>query len=106
MGQPFSLRGYRPADYNDAVGGAEQSRHQDFGGLDIYLVAPNNTSQDRQRLALEAARYFVQWGGKIGMGFGAYGQPTPSNIHIDVGRSKPATWESAQFYIDKVGQVA
>lgn len=104
MGIPFMLRGYRPPDYNAAVGGASNSRHIYFEGVDIYLVGPENTSQNRRKLALEAARIYLQAPSSLRMGFGAYGKPSPSNIHVDTGWKK-RTWREAPYYIQQVKAV-
>lgn len=100
MGIPFSLRGYRPADYNAAVGGVPGSRHQWFEGVDIYLAA-NNTKENRRKLALEGAKMYLSLGPELKVGFGAYGSPTPSNIHLDSGYDM-RTWEEGDFYVAQV----
>ena len=91
IGVPFSLGGYRPADYNAAVGGKPGSRHQWFEALDIRAKGKT------EELKLAAARFFVEhptWS----IGLGIYS----GNIHVDFGY-KRRTWEDAKKYIAKVG---
>lgn len=105
MGIPFQLRGYRPPDYNEAVGGVAGSRHQWFEGLDIYLSGPQNTAANRRLLGLRSAQLFLAKGNALKMGFGAYGAPTPSNVHLGTGYSK-RTWREAGHYIAKAQTVS
>lgn len=92
---PFSLRGYRPPDYNRKVGGSRNSTHQWFGALDVYAPVPN-----RQELARAAARYWHADPG-LPLGLGIYGHPFSSNIHIDVGLRR-RTWAQAKTWIAEV----
>jgi hypothetical protein len=107
MGEPLSVRGYRPPDYNKAVKGAPGSRHQDFSGLDIYATGG---SKSRRRLALVTARLYLDKRDRTHrMGFGAYGRPNSSNVHIDFGwtsSKRPGTWEDGPYYIAEVGKVS
>ncbi len=97
VGAPCALRGYRPPDYNEVVGGSPKSRHMWFAALDIYPPTGKN-----KRLGLEGARLYDEY---PGVGFGAYGEPLPSNIHIDTG-SRKRHWREAQYYIDLLGTTA
>lgn len=90
LGVPFGLGGYRPPDYNKAVGGAPGSRHQWFEALDIRAAGHT------EELKLAAARFFVNHPGEP-IGLGIYS----GNIHVDYGYSR-RTWEQAKKYIDKV----
>ena len=95
MGVPLSLRGYRPLDYDRAVGGAKNSTHTYFNALDIRATSPD----DKRKLALIGAReYLDNPDEKIGLG--VYGPTTPSNIPIDsVWRRR--TWANSQDWIKK-----
>jgi hypothetical protein len=94
LGQPIVFRnGYRPPDYNAAVGGAPCSRHQDFSAFDLA----GQTSEATRELARLAGDMFNRRGSEYQIGFGAYGAPTPSNIHIDAGW-KQRTWGDARAY--------
>lgn len=102
---PFELRGYRAPDYNAAVGGKPGSRHQWFEGVDIYLVGPKNTAANRRLLGLKGAQIYLSQGDALQVGFGAYGAPTPSNIHLGTGHNK-RNWREADHYIAKAKAVA
>ncbi|MCH9736089.1 MAG: hypothetical protein K0U78_16310 [Actinomycetia bacterium] len=97
LGVPVSARGYRPPDYNEAVGGSPGSRHQDFSALDLRSEKPRD-------MALAAAKIFAERGVQLDMGFGAYGYPRPSNIHVDTGWRR-RRWRDAKKYLDDVGNV-
>jgi len=93
LGQPCSLRGYRPPDYNAAVGGASRSAHLWFAALDVY--APVDHRRDLAELAagIFAARPDLE------VGLGIYGYPHSSNIHIDVGAKGRRTWADTQQWL-------
>lgn len=95
MGVPLSLRGYRPPDYNKAVGGASSSTHQWFAALDVYPPGV-----DRARLGLEGAKLYLKHSGEA-IGLGIYGKPNPSDIHLDTGKSR-RTWREASYFLDKL----
>lgn len=99
LGLPMALRAYRPADYNEAVGGTKGSLHVWFAAVDVRISGDDNTADNRQRLALAAARLYREYGSEYRIGFGAYGAPVPGNIHLDSGWKK-RTWEDAKYYID------
>lgn len=116
MDEPLTVRGYRPPDYNKAVTCSKKvagkcvkwttgSRHQDFSGLDIFASG----SKSRRRLALVTARVYMDNDNKTArMGFGAYGRPTPSNVHIDFGwtsSKRPGTWRDAPYYVAEAGRI-
>jgi hypothetical protein len=105
LGFPMSYRGYRPPDYNKAVEGARNSRHIYFEGVDVRPAGAANTSANRRLLALTAARMYLTLPKALKMGFGAYGAPTPSNIHVDTGFSH-RDWREADHYIAQVADVA
>lgn len=101
MGIPFYLRVYRPRWYNEKTSDAKNSRHIYFQALDIFLTGPDNTPENRRRLALEAARLFVQRP-QLDMGLGIYdadGDGIPSNIHIDIGFLR-RHWREARVWIE------
>jgi hypothetical protein len=92
MDVPLNLRGYRDPTYNAAVGGAKRSQHPWFSALDVY--APKG---HKQRLAREASRLFLEEEDES-IGFGVYGYPYPSNIHLDTGYRR-RTWREAKKWI-------
>jgi len=95
LGQPITIRnGYRPPSYNAAVGGAKSSRHQDFSAFD--LAGP--TREATKRLAELAAELYKRKASELRLGFGAYGYPSPGNIHVDAGW-KARTWDDAETFV-------
>ena len=111
LGFPLGVGGYRPADYNAAVGGADASKHVFAEALDIRPKPGEHfTAENRRALALAGARLYLKHKKTYGMGFGVYGANTPSNIHIDMGTSKrykrPATWRDAKAWIAKVQRIS
>lgn len=100
LGVPLSLVGYRPPDYNAAVGGKPGSRHQAFQAIDIRVVKDHATPERRRALALEAAALFIARGRPLRMGLGVYGCPTPGNIHVDTGWAR-RTWNDAPHFLDQ-----
>lgn len=94
LGQPINVvNGYRPADYNAAVGGAPKSLHVRGLALDLKPTEPGAAD----RLALGAAALYLTRGQAIRMGLGIYGLSSPS-IHVDAfGRGAPqAGWAGAE----------
>jgi len=96
MGVPLSLRGYRPLDYDRAVGGAKNSTHTYFNALDIRATSP----EDKRRLAVIGAQEYLE-NPEEKIGLGIYGPTTPSNIHIDSGWRR-RTWANSQDWIKKL----
>lgn len=96
-GLPVNVyNGYRPEDYNKAVGGAPGSRHQWFEALDLMPVG------DRDDFATLVASYYLK---TPDMAMGVYGEPgRVTGVHVDMHRKR--TWGSAQHYIQKAGGVA
>lgn len=88
LGIPFTVRGYRPADYNASVGGAKRSGHVDFSALDIYC-------DDPRALALWLARHWDAHGKRLGIGLGVYG----GHLHVDVGRRSRSQWANTMRYV-------
>lgn len=86
--------GYRPADYNDAVGGAENSRHVDGDAADIWLKGSAMTRPNKQRLFLLAAKHVIDHP-KDPIGFGAY----TWDVHVDIGGRR--TWERGDEWIHR-----
>lgn len=96
------LGGYRPNEYNAKVRGHRASRHLFGEALDLAPVTKGLSAQDaadrRLALAKAAAWLFKEHGDDHGgMGFGAYGRPAPSRIHIDFGFRR-RWWNDAVFY--------
>lgn len=105
LGVPLAVRGYRPTDYNEAVGGAKGSRHQAFEALDIRISGDANTSAKRRELVDHAARIYSDRGRELKMGFGVYGKlPAPQHIHVDTGHQR-RTWGDASKAVDQLGNV-
>ena len=100
-GRPLPIRGYRPVDYNAAVGGAPRSIHQGGGAIDIKLKQAGYTASERQDFAVLAARYTLdnpaaKWG------FGVYNDP-PTTVHLDTGYQR-RSWENGAKYLDLARQ--
>ncbi len=100
-GRPLPIRGYRPVDYNAAVGGAPRSIHQWGGAIDIKLKQAGYTASERQDFAVLAARYTLdnpaaKWG------FGVYNDP-PTTVHLDTGYQR-RSWENGATYLDLARQ--
>ena len=91
------LGGYRPDDYNAAVGGEDNSRHMWFEALDIAPV--NATDVVKRAFALRLADFFVRNGQRLAMGLGVYGRVAPSG-HIDTGW-QDRTWGDADYWVDQ-----
>jgi hypothetical protein len=101
LGQPITIwNGYRPPDYNAAVGGSEGSRHQEFA-LDLSGQTPEATRE----LAEYAASLYRKKGAELKMGLGVYGYPTPTRIHIDLGW-KQRTWGDASTFVQQAAAKA
>jgi hypothetical protein len=109
MGEPLQiLNGYRPPEYNEIVGGAPNSRHQWFDGLDIMIPESASTSASRKQLALEGARLYHEEGDRLGVGFGAYDPAppqAPGNIHLDASDNK-RTWANGAYWADQVASIS
>ena len=97
LGVPFHVRAYRPPDYNEAVGGSEGSRHQDFSGLDIRL-GPDATPAERQALATRFGNLWNDDGRRLRMGFGVYNHPGHVHVHVDTGYRR-RKWNDAKHYV-------
>jgi hypothetical protein len=102
LNAPITItNGFRPADYNEYVGGEENSRHLYFEALD--MVAPQGMAN---RQALIAADLWIRYGERMRMGLGVYGQAgAATNIHIDTGH-RERTWNEADYWIDRAGRAA
>lgn len=101
VGLPMNVRGYRPPDYNEAVGGSDRSTHQWFSALDIRLDPEAATTENKRRLGDEAAQIFKLYGDVLNMGFGIYGSNAANVVHFDSMRASPATWEDADEWLSK-----
>lgn len=78
--------GYRPADYNKAVGGARNSQHLYFRALDLDLIERATVNQET--FYEEACRIYLERGGDLKMGLGLYRPWRGTRIHIDTGYRK------------------
>lgn len=97
LGRPITIyNGYRPPDYNAAVGGKPGSRHQWAEAIDMYPASGGATA--RRELALLAANLYRS-GAVPSMGLGVYGTSSPS-VHVDAGY-KRRSWADAQHWIDR-----
>lgn len=96
-GKPISVyNGYRPPDYNLAVGGKPGSRHQWFEALDVLPTG------DRDEFALLVAKFYID---SSDMGFGVYGKPgAVTGVHVDLHRKR--TWGIADDYVRRAGAIA
>lgn len=83
--------GYRPPDYNEAVGGAAGSLHQDFAAVDFY------GAHDRSRAALALA--FDHDNKRTPGGAAVYGKAKPS-MHVDGGKRR--VWADMRHWLRKV----
>lgn len=83
--------GYRPPDYNAAVGGAAGSLHQDFSAIDFY------GAHDRDRSALALA--FDYDSKRTPGGAAVYGKAKPS-MHVDGGQRR--VWADMRHWLRKV----
>lgn len=99
MGVPLAVRGYRPPDYNRAVGGTKKSRHQAFEALDIRLVGDGDTADRRRELARRAAQIYASRGRELKMGLGIYGFPTPNTVHVDTGHQR-RVWGDTRKHLE------
>lgn len=96
IGAPLKIgNGYRPPDYNAAVGGAPNSAHIYFAALDLDPL-----SEDRAAVALLSAQRYREGGN---MGLGIYGAENPSRTHVDFGRGR-RRWEDSQVWIDRAAE--
>jgi hypothetical protein len=112
------VTGYRPADYNKAVGGAGDSSHVRATAFDVwvsravilaYYNADTDAEQDaaaavlqehRRRIKLAFARRFIA-GGKVG--FGVY----TNDIHVDFNDLRGRrTWGDATEWAKKARAAA
>lgn len=87
------LNGYRPEDYNEAVGGAENSHHLDGSAADIEPV--RDSAKD------DLARYFaLRYARGAGIGLGIYGKTDP-HVHVDLGPR--FHWGDTEYWVREVG---
>ena len=83
--------GYRPPDYNAAVGGSKRSKHMEFSAIDFY------GTDDRRAVALAVA--FDHANEADPGGFGVYGRGRPA-LHVDGSRRRQ--WGDAAWWIEQV----
>ena len=100
-GRPIPIRGYRPRDYNAAVGGAPRSIHQWAGAIDMKVREQGYSASERQDFAILAARYTLNNPG-LQWGFGVYNDP-PTTVHWDTGYQR-RSWENGRKYLDLAKQ--
>ena len=79
-GLPLAVSsGYRPADYNKAVGGARRSAHIKAGAVDLNVLSKHQDSEHRARLNRATAKVFTEH--PLARGFGVY---RGGRVHVDV----------------------
>lgn len=104
LGAPISIyNGYRPPDYNEAVGGAESSDHMWNEGVDTKVA---RAVEDRYLMLL--ARAYVTRGATLKMAFGVYdtpGKDDPLEAHIGLGW-RNRKWGAAGRYINRAKNIA
>jgi len=89
-GRPITIRGYRPRDYNKAVGGSKRSIHQWAGAVDCKIQ--NYTRPEREQFALLVASFVIDNPDEK-MGFGVYSEGMPvKTVHFDTGWQQ-RSWE-------------
>jgi len=90
LGSPIAIRGYRPPDYNAAVGGVRSSSHQWFAGFDLRAT---DREARRELAEIVVRKLRTPWASEKKPGVGIYGFPTARRVHIDAGvRSRPTRW--------------
>lgn len=103
-GPIYVYNGYRPEDYNEAVGGASRSRHLDGTAADLMPWVPDANAGEKKRRAQQLARHFAHryaQGAQIGLGI--YGRDSPQ-VHVDLGRRR--TWADTGYWLRQVGGIA
>lgn len=87
MGVPLRVgNGYRPTDYNKAVGGAKNSQHIYFRAADFDLFGEHDTQHNRRRLYEAAVELHLTDRAKfLKMGLGLYSRHGGRRVHIDTG---------------------
>lgn len=85
LGHPLAVgSGYRPADYNTAVGGATNSQHLHNRAVDLDLPTGFRDTSHRVAFADAVGRLWHEYGDALKMGMGVY-EDNPRRIHIDTG---------------------
>lgn len=79
--------GYRPKDYNKAVGGSRRSQHIQFRALDLDLPRSRRGIALQEEFYETAAELFLVKGKELKMGLGLYRHNRGTRIHIDTGYS-------------------
>lgn len=83
FGSPIMITsGYRPEQYNRAIGGVAQSMHVMGAALDFTV----DDVAKREQLAKIALDVFHERGPVDAIGLGIYGYPSVSHIHLDTGK--------------------
>ena len=81
LGFPLSIKnGYRPPDYNAAVGGASNSSHLRAAAIDIEPISVYGTPENNRRAEIEGAKMWLQYPDSLS-GLGVYGG---GRVHLDV----------------------
>ncbi len=85
LGHPLAVgSGYRPTDYNSAVGGATNSQHLHNRAVDLDLPTGYTDTEHRVAFADAVGRLWHEYSGTLKMGMGVY-EDNPRRIHIDTG---------------------
>lgn len=83
VGHPIQIaNGYRPPDYNKAVGGANNSAHLRAAAVDLIVPEGYRTQETTRRFRVEAAKLWLELPDIIA-GMGVYGG-SRGRTHLDV----------------------
>lgn len=94
MGHPLSIgNGYRPPDYNKAVGGARGSQHTKFRALDIDLPMDQRSRENQEKFYETTCELWLEYGDEYAMGLGLYRPWRGTRVHIDTG-ARRRYWKS------------
>jgi hypothetical protein len=93
----FVGNGYRPKDYNKAVGGEPGSTHIMFRALDLDLLSKYSNAHTQEIFYREACKLFLEAPKDLYMGLGLYRPHRGTRIHIDTGYAnrwkRPGYWK-------------
>ena len=90
---PMSVRGYRPPQYNAAVGGSKRSDHLWACALDLRPADGQGVTVIKR----EATKLYIKRGADLKMGLGVYS----GNVHVSAGIRR-RHWRDAGKWIKRV----